>query len=208
VIDTCQQILDLSSARIRACLPRWLSYITVAATHYGLLLHEYFRAPPSINMLTRTIYASTLLSALALAAPAPQVPGYTDADFPISESEPTGEPASSFGTATPVPVRISACVSLCRAYLSIGHPNHSCRSRTTTEKFGCYWRNQPWALLRHSHYHRSSHGEHHSCANDCASAAKSDCDLLQCRWYTSQSCPGTLHAQWYVVICNVGQTAN
>ncbi|KAJ4349765.1 uncharacterized protein N0V89_008383 [Didymosphaeria variabile] len=48
-------------------------------------------------MLTKAVYASTLLSALAVAAPAPQVPGYSDADFPVTVSAPTGAPASSFG---------------------------------------------------------------------------------------------------------------
>lgn len=49
-------------------------------------------------MLSKTIYASTLLSALAVAAPAPQVPGYTDADFPdVSVTQPTGPVATSFG---------------------------------------------------------------------------------------------------------------
>jgi hypothetical protein len=48
-------------------------------------------------MFTKAIYASTLLSALAVAAPAPQVPGYSDADFPITVSQPTGSLATSFG---------------------------------------------------------------------------------------------------------------
>ena len=49
-------------------------------------------------MFTKALYASTLFSALALAAPKPQVPGYTDADIPdVSVTEPTGAPATSFG---------------------------------------------------------------------------------------------------------------
>lgn len=48
-------------------------------------------------MLTHVLYTSTLLSALAVAAPAPQVPGYPDGDFPITVSQPTGAQASSFG---------------------------------------------------------------------------------------------------------------
>ncbi|PVI07347.1 hypothetical protein DM02DRAFT_637994 [Periconia macrospinosa] len=48
-------------------------------------------------MLTKTIYASTLLSAFAIAAPAPQVPGYNDAEFPLTVAQPTGQPASTFG---------------------------------------------------------------------------------------------------------------
>lgn len=49
-------------------------------------------------MFNKAIYASTLLSAFAVAAPAPQVPGYTDADFPdVSVTEATGAPATTFG---------------------------------------------------------------------------------------------------------------
>ncbi|KAF2268027.1 hypothetical protein CC78DRAFT_558601 [Lojkania enalia] len=55
-------------------------------------------------MLSRTLCASTLLSALARAAPAPQVPGYTDADFPISDVPDSIEPIpSSFGRDLQVP---------------------------------------------------------------------------------------------------------
>ncbi|KAF9740309.1 hypothetical protein PMIN06_011277 [Paraphaeosphaeria minitans] len=48
-------------------------------------------------MFTKSLYATTLLSALAVAAPAPQVPGYSDADFPVTVSQDTGAPASTFG---------------------------------------------------------------------------------------------------------------
>ncbi|KAH7139232.1 ferritin-like domain-containing protein [Dendryphion nanum] len=54
-------------------------------------------------MLSRTFYASTLLSALAVAAPAPQVPGYTNADASFSVSQPTGSLATSFGADSQVP---------------------------------------------------------------------------------------------------------
>ncbi|KAF1959602.1 hypothetical protein CC80DRAFT_306445 [Byssothecium circinans] len=54
-------------------------------------------------MMTRTLYVSTLLAALAVAAPAPQVPGYTDADFPLTVSQPTGAAASSFGPDSQIP---------------------------------------------------------------------------------------------------------
>jgi hypothetical protein len=58
------------------------------------------------NMLTRTIYASSLLSALqfAAAAPAPQVAGYTDADASFSVTQPTGSLATSFSPDSQVPV--------------------------------------------------------------------------------------------------------
>ncbi|KAF2644682.1 hypothetical protein P280DRAFT_418847, partial [Massarina eburnea CBS 473.64] len=48
-------------------------------------------------MLAKTLYTSALLSALIVAAPAPQVPGYTDADFPLTASQPTGDVATVFG---------------------------------------------------------------------------------------------------------------
>lgn len=72
-------------------------------------------------MLTRIVCASGLLSALVAAAPAPQVPGYTDADFPDVASQPTGPLASSFGpdqqvpytqtSAPPPPPRVTANVT-------------------------------------------------------------------------------------------------
>ncbi|KAF2473287.1 uncharacterized protein BDR25DRAFT_387447 [Lindgomyces ingoldianus] len=49
-------------------------------------------------MLTRTFYSSTLFSALAAAAPTPQVPGYTNADASgLSNQLPTGPVATVFG---------------------------------------------------------------------------------------------------------------
>jgi len=56
-----------------------------------------------LTMLTKTFIASTLLSALSVAAPAPQVPGYADADFPASVVVPSGEPAMSFGPDSQIP---------------------------------------------------------------------------------------------------------
>jgi hypothetical protein len=48
-------------------------------------------------MLSKTVFSTTLLSALVAAAPQPQVPGYTDADASFSVDYPTGTPASVFG---------------------------------------------------------------------------------------------------------------
>jgi len=57
------------------------------------------------RMLTKNLFASTLLSALAAAAPRPQVAGYTNADASFSVSDPTGVPATVFGPDSQVPVR-------------------------------------------------------------------------------------------------------
>jgi len=48
-------------------------------------------------MLTRIAFTSTVLAALAAAAPKPQVAGYTNADASFSVTEPTGSIATSFG---------------------------------------------------------------------------------------------------------------
>ncbi|UPX14564.1 uncharacterized protein EKO05_0005042 [Ascochyta rabiei] len=48
-------------------------------------------------MLSKAIFSTALLSALAAAAPKPQVAGYTDADASFSVEFPTGTPATSFG---------------------------------------------------------------------------------------------------------------
>jgi hypothetical protein len=48
-------------------------------------------------MLTRFAITSTVLAALAAAAPKPQVAGYTDADASFSVTEPTGTIATVFG---------------------------------------------------------------------------------------------------------------
>jgi hypothetical protein len=62
-------------------------------------------------MLTKTVLTSSLLAALAAAAPKPQygayssyVPGYTNADASFSVHDPTGVPASVFGPDSQVPV--------------------------------------------------------------------------------------------------------
>ena len=57
-------------------------------------------------MIKTALCFSILLSALAAAVPAPQVPGYTDADFPLTVSQPTGAVASDFGSAFQIPVCI------------------------------------------------------------------------------------------------------
>jgi hypothetical protein len=48
-------------------------------------------------MLTRIAITSTVLAALAAAAPQPQVAGYTNADASFSVTEPTGTIATVFG---------------------------------------------------------------------------------------------------------------
>jgi len=55
-------------------------------------------------MLTRIAFTSTVLAALAAAAPKPQVAGYTNADASFTVSEPTGMVASVFGPDSQVPV--------------------------------------------------------------------------------------------------------
>lgn len=55
-------------------------------------------------MLTKTLYATSLLSALAAAAPAPQVAGYPDAEASFSVTMPDGPVATSFGPDSDVPV--------------------------------------------------------------------------------------------------------
>lgn len=59
---------------------------------------------PDFKMLTKNLFASTLLSALAAAAPRPQVAGYTNADASFSVSDPTGVPATIFGPDSQIPV--------------------------------------------------------------------------------------------------------
>jgi hypothetical protein len=48
-------------------------------------------------MFTKAIFTTSVLAALAAAAPKPQVAGYTDADASFSVSEPTGTIATVFG---------------------------------------------------------------------------------------------------------------
>jgi len=56
-------------------------------------------------MLSKTILTSVCLTALAAAAPAPQVNGYTNADAPYASETPSpiGPPATSFGDNSQVP---------------------------------------------------------------------------------------------------------
>ncbi|KAJ4382381.1 hypothetical protein N0V86_002716 [Didymella sp. IMI 355093] len=54
-------------------------------------------------MLSKAVLSTSLLSALAAAAPKPQVAGYTDADASFSVEYPTGTPASVFGPDSQVP---------------------------------------------------------------------------------------------------------
>lgn len=58
-------------------------------------------------MFTKTVFTSGLLAALAAAAPAPQVAGYTNADASISVSKPTGIPATVFGPDSQIAVSTS-----------------------------------------------------------------------------------------------------
>jgi hypothetical protein len=55
-------------------------------------------------MLNRIAFTSTVLAALAAAAPKPQVAGYTNADASFSVTEPTGTIATVFGPDSQVPV--------------------------------------------------------------------------------------------------------
>ncbi|KAH3917498.1 hypothetical protein HBI56_108620 [Parastagonospora nodorum] len=59
-------------------------------------------------MLTRITFTSTVLAALAAAAPAPQVAGYTNADASFSVSDPVGSIATSFGEASQIPAQPTA----------------------------------------------------------------------------------------------------
>ncbi|ORY17756.1 ferritin-like domain-domain-containing protein [Clohesyomyces aquaticus] len=59
-------------------------------------------------MFSKTVYASALLSALAAAAPAPQVPGYSNGDASGLSTPPTGAPATVFGPDSQVPEKAIA----------------------------------------------------------------------------------------------------
>ncbi|KAH7400828.1 ferritin-like domain-containing protein [Phaeosphaeria sp. MPI-PUGE-AT-0046c] len=56
-------------------------------------------------MFNKFAITSTVLAALAAAAPKPQVAGYTNADASFSVSEPTGNVASVFGPDSQIPAR-------------------------------------------------------------------------------------------------------
>jgi hypothetical protein len=58
-------------------------------------------------MLSKIAITSTFLAALAAAAPAPQVAGYTNADASFSVTEPTGAPATVFGPDSQILVSMS-----------------------------------------------------------------------------------------------------
>lgn len=56
-------------------------------------------------MLTKSLFATSVLAAFAAAAPRPDVPGYTDADASFSVTfDPAETPATSFGPDVQVPV--------------------------------------------------------------------------------------------------------
>jgi hypothetical protein len=56
-------------------------------------------------MLAKTVYVTSLLSALVAAAPAPQVEGYSDADASFTVSQPEGTPVTSIsGSVSQIPV--------------------------------------------------------------------------------------------------------
>ncbi|KAF2271833.1 uncharacterized protein EI97DRAFT_387179 [Westerdykella ornata] len=63
-------------------------------------------------MLSNVVYASSLLSALVAAAPAPQVPGYTGAAASFPVSQPTGPLATSFGPDSQIPATPTRPVTL------------------------------------------------------------------------------------------------
>jgi hypothetical protein len=67
------------------------------------------RVQSLFKMLTRIAFTSTVLAALAAAAPAPQVAGYTNADASFSVSDPVGSIATSFGEASQIPVSVPIC---------------------------------------------------------------------------------------------------
>lgn len=70
--------------------------------------HRYERIESNIKMLTRIAFTSTVLAALAAAAPKPQVAGYINADASFSVTEPTGSIATSFGPDSQVAVSLSS----------------------------------------------------------------------------------------------------
>ena len=56
-------------------------------------------------MLTKSLFATSVLAACAAAAPRPDVPGYTGADASFSVTfDPAETPATSFGPDVQVPV--------------------------------------------------------------------------------------------------------
>jgi len=68
----------------------------------------------TFEMLTKIAFTSTVLAALAAAAPAPQVAGYTNADASFSVSDPVGSIATSFGEASQIPVGAPLSVVMLR----------------------------------------------------------------------------------------------
>lgn len=65
-------------------------------------------------MLNKIAFTSTVLAALAAAAPRPQVAGYTDADASFSVTAPTGSVATVFGPDSQV--LVSTTVTIVRSF--------------------------------------------------------------------------------------------
>ena len=74
-------------------------------------VHTKLASPFKFNMFTQTAVTSTLLAALAAAAPRPQVAGYTDADASFTVSfDPAETPATFFGPGSLIPGVRSVCL--------------------------------------------------------------------------------------------------
>jgi hypothetical protein len=152
-------------------------------------------------MLTRTLYASSLLSALqfAAAAPAPQVAGYTDADASFSVTQPTGSLATSFSPDSQVAVSILrlllsrlevlTCLGdtdFCSYYGPVGSTTESDRRP--------HWCYKPWTLFWYSYDNWRCHGKHHTGTDDRASTTKPYGNILQPPRCSTQPCASTIYA--------------
>ena len=110
-------------------------------------------------MLTKSLFATSILAACAAAAPRPQdgnVSGYTNADASFSVTfEPAETPATVFGPASQVPVSILYInESLSADNYSSEHTQRT-RLSTSSQELRSEWCYLPRALLRHALYFRS-----------------------------------------------------
>lgn len=117
-------------------------------------------------MFTKIVYTSTVLAALAAAAPAPQVAGYVNGDASFSVSMPTGMVASVFGPDSQVPVGRARGLSM--LVLTTSGPPYQRPFSSATKEFEPDRPYQPWTLLWYSYHHWRREGIYHPRYRHCA----------------------------------------
>jgi hypothetical protein len=152
--------------------------------------------------MLNTVFTSSLLAALAAAAPQyavsspAQVPGYTNGDASFSVVDPTGTPATVFGPDSQVPVSHSRW-TITNPMLTIQGYRHHSTFCPTTKKLHSGWTNQPWTICRHPYHHWCSKGASHTRYCDCSVTPESHCHLLQHQWSSPEPHADSLHPGWW-----------